>query len=319
MKPGLGALARCQALAVLGHRELALLAAEDGLLAAPENSALLWWRLQIVRELDWKRALSDTRKYLGERSLPVLTIEAVAQILLRAAWEVSGKERSQYLESIIDVTDRLRFAPDKDQPRRAAPASIHTLRGFALLQTERPLEAARAFGEALQLVPAQAEVLVLRGIATYPSHNAILDFERAAPLPQAAAYIPPFYLAHHYASVRMWDQVRDFASQSLNSMPPKRPRAALLNWLAIADIEQHADLASAQQKLSEALKLAPDDASLEANQRRLDSLATRSNNRVRHWRIEEVREIKADIAKVLGARLERGRLPLATGFVQQAA
>jgi tetratricopeptide (TPR) repeat protein len=276
-----------QALAALGFFDLALLSAREAVAADPSNPRWTWLELNVRRRISLDDSLIAARTAASAFPRSAIILETFAQILSERARVTPSPRQAQICLEVLDATASMDMDPPGLDPHPIAFGSLRIMRGFALQRLGRMEEAAREFESAVQVNPGSGEVYLARGVFNYPSESSIADLQRSIEL-GGGHYWAPFFLAHHEVGARRWRDAEVFAYTALARNPPPLVRASLLGWLAIVDVEQRGDLASAQERLDAALRLNQASSVLRGNRARLDALR-RSPSGVPPWNLEAER------------------------------
>lgn len=273
LQPGRADYYRSRVAQAFGYPQLALLAIEEALMAAPEAPGFVHQRLDLLEVVNLDRALAEARVRGRVASTPVVVLAACAGVYDVAARRCEEPERRGLLRELLEVTDRFEHAPGRATAPRDVVALLHVARGFALLHVGQQEHGLAELSAAVDANPDSAQALAARGLETYPSDDGIRDLERAVELDPTSLW-PTYYLAHHYIQTHDWRRAEELSSAALRLEPQSPMRANLLEWQAIARFQNGGDLAEARAQFGAALELAPDNEHLRRNIAVLDGLAS---------------------------------------------
>ena len=287
---GAGDYYRARVAQAFGYPELALVAMETALEQSPADARFVHQRLDLLKSVDLQRAFTEAKKLTSDTGTPAIVLAACASIYAAKARELSQSALEDVQRELLDFTDRFDRAPGRDTAPASVVTFVHVTRGFSLLHLGSRDKATEEFSAAIKLDPSSAEAYAARGLENYPSDESVHDLENATRL-GSPSYWPAYYLAYHYLREQGWSQAEKYCETALLFDPPARVRANLLEWRAIARVQQGGDLRSARTELECALELAPDNERLRRN---LQLLEQRSSNTP--WCVE--RDLKGDSADV---------------------
>ena len=297
LQPGRGDYYRSRVAQAFGYPRLALLAIENALERAPATPGFVHQRLNLLKTIDLDLAMGEAQRFVADPLAPAVVLVACATIYdasARQLDEVGGRHR---LDELLNLTDRFSSAPGYDMLPLSAVATVHVIRGFALLHLgNRRDEAIAEFSKAIEAAPESAEAFAARGLETYPAESGIRDLERAVEL-EISSFWPAYYLAHHCTQEHSWARAQTFAGIARRLGPPPRVLANLLEWEAIARFQLGGDLLQARAQLQEALDLAPGNAHLRRNLQTLDRLAlAAASDTLTDWEVTRDEEkVTADV------------------------
>ncbi|HEX4611985.1 MAG TPA: hypothetical protein VH092_27560, partial [Urbifossiella sp.] len=108
--------------------------------------------------------------------------------------------------------------------------------------------------------------LTARGMLTYPSQEAVADFERAAALPNPG-YFPFLYLAHHALRGGRIAECERLCREALLRNPSPAIQARLYGWIAVCRDRVGVPRAEVEDLFRQALEIDPDNDQVRANYR----------------------------------------------------
>ena len=269
MPPGALAFMRAFACDGLGKYRLASLFHADAIARTPGDNGLAFAATATPMALLAEGRVKDAWDYVSHliKAIPSASTYYAASLICfaRAMEHDSGETRLELLRAQQEFLEKGRVCHagmrPSDKTFQDVTSFARDVAGAGIMGLSRSgsLQEALAFcREAMTAAPLSPIPFVARGIATYPSEEAIADFERAITL-GADTFHPYNYLAH--AALLRLDCVlaKRYCMEALTRVPSSRSDvlSELFGWLAMCEAELGGDDGEIAARFEKAIELNP--------------------------------------------------------------
>jgi tetratricopeptide (TPR) repeat protein len=161
---------RALALRQMGKLGLALLEIREALRAQPDDPAIVFVYLDLLRHEDLPSAVLEAQAIVESPHVAALVLSACINILATHAEQVSGEQFDSIAQRVLAWCRRFDQAPDLDQVEPPLVALSYFNRGLVHLRARRISQARQAFDRAQQLYPVGPMLDEVTGLQTYDRH-----------------------------------------------------------------------------------------------------------------------------------------------------